>query len=145
MAIYSGLISNIVAHMFYLWKRCSSGQKIDPLLFLIFSRFPKFCMYSDDTSIFCSSKNKYYLSSRQYLELVKINPLFVDNQLITLVNKKKTAFSIYPEAFMVSWTAMVSKVGWHNQIFLWPYTFFVIICKRLENSKFKQYLQSNNS
>ena len=76
------------------------GSIFGPLLFLIFindlcnsSQFLKFCMYADDTSLLCSSKNIYELIGKVNIELGKINSWFVANQLI--INESKTKFMVF--------------------------------------------------
>ena len=51
------------------------------------------CMYADDTSLICSSKNIYELIGTVNIELCLINGWLVANQLI--LNESKTKFTVF--------------------------------------------------
>ena len=76
------------------------GRVFSPLLFLIFindlcksSQFLNICMYADDATLLCSSKNIYELSVKVNIELSKINSWFVANQRI--INESKTKLMVF--------------------------------------------------
>ena len=107
--------------------RISTKKLYQQLLFFCLSSSEK--NHHDNSNLWLRSSLIYGNNS-----MTKCSGLFQWLKCITLAHKKrKTAFSVYPKSFNVSWTAMVSRTRWCHQIILWLYIFPVFICWRVEN------------